>query len=60
MGSGNDCAEQCVERSEIFSVKGADNSRYDVIVCLCLAGVAAVLAIAGAVYKFVRKKPQDR
>lgn len=46
--------------SEIFSVKGADNSRYDVIVCLCLAGVAAVLAIAGAVYKFVRKKPQDR
>lgn len=41
--------------SEIFSVKGADNSRYDVIVCLCLAGVAAVLAIAGAVYKFVRK-----
>lgn len=46
--------------SEIVSVKGADNSRYDVIVCLCLAGVAAVLAIAGAVYKFVRKKPQDR
>ena len=46
--------------SEIFSVKGADNSRYDVIVCLCLAGVAAVLAIAGVVYKFVRKKPQDR
>ena len=46
--------------SEIFSVKGADNSHYDVIVCLCLAGVAAVLAIAGAVYKFVRKKPQDR
>lgn len=25
--------------SEIVSVKGADNSRYDVIVCLCLAGV---------------------
>ena len=46
--------------SEIFSVKGADNSRYDVIVWLCLAGVVAVLAIAGAVYKFVRKKPQDR
>lgn len=46
--------------SEIVSVKGADNSRYDVIVCLCLAGVAAVLAIAGVVYKFVRKKPQDR
>lgn len=41
--------------SEIVSVKGADNSRYDVIVCLCLAGVAAVLAIAGVVYKFVRK-----
>ena len=46
--------------SEIVSLKGADNSRYDVIVCLCLAGVAAVLAIAGVVYKFVRKKPQDR
>ena len=60
MGSGNDCAEQCMERHEIVSVKGADNSRYDVIVCLCLAGVAAVLAIAGVVYKFVRKKPQDR
>lgn len=41
--------------SELVSVKGADNSRYDVIVCLCLVGVAAVLAIAGAVYKFVRK-----
>ena len=49
-----------MELSEIVSLKGADNSRYDVIVCLCLAGVAAVLAIAGAVYKFVRKKPQDR
>ena len=46
--------------SEIVSLKGADNSRYDVIVCLCLAGVAAVLAIAGAVFKLVRKKPQDR
>lgn len=46
--------------SEIFSVKGADNSRYDVIVCLCLAGVAAVLGIAGVVYKFARKRSQDR
>lgn len=46
--------------SDIISLKGADNDRYDVIVCLCLAGVAAVLAIAGVVYKFVRKKPQDR
>lgn len=46
--------------SEIVSLKGADNSRYDVIVCLCLAGAAAVLAIAGAVFKLVRKKPQDR
>ena len=46
--------------SEIVSLKGADNSRYDVIVCLCLAGVAAVLAIAGVVFKLVRKKLQDR
>ena len=46
--------------SEIVSLKGADNSRYDVIVCLCLAGAAAVLAIAGAVFKLTRKKPQDR
>lgn len=29
--------------------EGADNSRYDVIVCLCLAGVAAVLYCRGCV-----------
>lgn len=49
-----------MELSEIFSVKGADNSRYDVIVCLCLAGVAAVFGIAGVVFKFARKRSQDR
>lgn len=46
--------------SEIFSVKGADNSRYDVIVCICLIGVAAVFGIAGVVFKFARKRSQDR
>lgn len=45
-----------MELSDIISLKGADNNRYDVIVCLCLIGVAAVLAIAGAVFKFARKR----
>ena len=45
-----------MELSDIISLKGADNNRYDVIVCICLIGVAAVLAIAGAVFKFARKR----
>jgi hypothetical protein len=45
-----------MELSDIISLKGADNNRYDGIVCLCLIGVAAVLAIAGAVFKFARKR----
>lgn len=49
-----------MELSDIISLKGADNNRYDVIVCICLIGVAAVLAIAGVVFKFVRKRSQDR
>lgn len=49
-----------MELSDIISLKGADNNRYDVIVCICLIGVAAVLAIAGAVFKFARKRSQDR
>lgn len=49
-----------MELSDIISLKGADNNRYDVIVCLCLIGVAAVLAVAGAVFKFARKRSQDR
>ena len=49
-----------MELSDIISLKGADNNRYDVIVCLCLVGVAAVLAIAGVVFKFARKRSQDR
>ena len=32
----------------------------NLIVCICLIGVAAVLAIAGAVFKFARKRSQDR
>jgi hypothetical protein len=49
-----------MELSDIISLKGADNNRYDVIVCICLIGVAAVLAVAGAVFKFARKRSQDR
>lgn len=49
-----------MELSDIISLKGADNNRYDGIVCLCLIGVAAVLAVAGAVFKFARKRSQDR
>ena len=49
-----------MELSDIISLKGADNNRYDVIVCICLIGVAAVLAAAGAVFKFARKRSQDR
>ena len=49
-----------MELSDIISLKGADNNRYDVIVCICLIGVAAVLAIAGAVFKFARKRSRDR
>lgn len=49
-----------MELSDIISLKGADNDRYDGIVCLCLIGVAAVLAVAGAVFKFARKRSQDR
>lgn len=49
-----------MELSDIISLKGADNNRYDGIVCLCLIGVAAVLAIAGVVFKFARKRSQDR
>lgn len=49
-----------MELSDIISLKGADNDRYDVIVCICLIGVAAVLAAAGAVFKFARKRSQDR
>lgn len=46
--------------SDIISLKGADNDRCDVIVCICLIGVAAVFGIAGAVFKFARKRSQDR
>lgn len=49
-----------MELSDIISLKGADNNRYDVIVCICLIGVAAVLAIAGVVFKFARKRLRDR
>lgn len=49
-----------MELSDIISLKGADNNRYDVIVCICLIGIAAVLAIAGAVFKFARKRSRDR
>lgn len=49
-----------MELSDIISLKGADNNRYDGIVCICLIGVAAVLAVAGAVFKFARKRSQDR
>lgn len=46
--------------SDIISLNGADNDRCDVIVCICLVGVAAVLGIAGVVFKFARKRSQDR
>ena len=46
--------------SDIISLKGADNDRCDVIVCICLIGVAAVFGIAGVVFKFARKRSQDR
>lgn len=49
-----------MELSDIISLKGANNNRYDVIVCICLIGIAAVLAVAGAVFKFARKRSQDR
>ena len=49
-----------MELSDIISLKGADNNRYDVLVCICLIGVAAVLAIAGVVFKFARKRSRDR
>lgn len=49
-----------MELSDIISLKGADNNRYNVIVCICLIGIAAVLAVAGAVFKFARKRSQDR
>lgn len=49
-----------MELSDIISLKGADNNRYDVIVCICLIGIAAVFGIAGAVFKFVRKRSRDR
>lgn len=49
-----------MELSDIISLKDADNNRYDVIVCICLIGVAAVLAIAGVVFKFARKRSRDR
>ena len=49
-----------MELSDIISLKGADNDRYDVIVCIYLIGVAAALAAAGAVFKFARKRSQDR
>lgn len=49
-----------MELSDIISLKGADNDRCDVIVCICLIGVAAALAAAGAVFKFARKRSQDR
>lgn len=49
-----------MELSDIISLKGADNDRYDVIVCICLIGVAAVLTVAGAVFKFARKRSRDR
>lgn len=49
-----------MELSDIISLKGADNNRYDVIVCICLIGIAAVFGIAGAVFKFARKRSQDR
>ena len=49
-----------MELSDIISLKGADNNRYDVIVCICLIGVAAVLTVAGAVFKFARKRSRDR
>lgn len=46
--------------SDIISLNGADNDRCDVIVCICLIGVAAVFGIAGVVFKFARKRSQDR
>lgn len=49
-----------MELSDIISLKGADNDCCDVIVCICLIGVAAVLAIAGVVFKFARKRSRDR
>lgn len=49
-----------MELSDIISLKGADNDRCDVIVCICLIGVAAVFGIAGVVFKFARKRSQDR
>ena len=49
-----------MELSDIISLKGADNDRCDVIVCICLIGVAAALAAAGAVFKFARKRSHDR
>lgn len=49
-----------MELSDIISLKGADNNRYNVIVCICLIGIAAVFGIAGAVFKFARKRSQDR
>lgn len=49
-----------MELSDIISLKGADNDRCNVIVCICLIGVAAVFGIAGVVFKFARKRSQDR
>lgn len=49
-----------MELSDIISLKGADNDRCDGIVCICLIGVAAVFGIAGVVFKFARKRSQDR
>lgn len=43
----------------MFSVKDVSGN-CNGIVCLALIGIAAVLAIAGVVFKLVRKKPQDR
>lgn len=48
-----------VKFNKMFSVKDVSGN-CNGMVCVALIGVAAVLAIAGAVFKLVRKKPQDR
>lgn len=45
---------------DILAFKTSTGDNYDLIVCLGLLGAAAVLGIAGVVFKLVRKKPQDR
>lgn len=48
-----------VKLNKMFSVKDVSGN-CNGMVCVALIGIAAVLAIAGAVFKLVRKKPQDR